>query len=158
MITYYACTSTIHVATNNRIPDLYQYWWKPDYVSSSAEEGAFYSSRCKLFFKRTESWAELGVGMLSLKKVDDKTQVIMRNDTAVGKIILNILLSGDTPVTRTGKNNVMLITIPNPPVFAKESDGDNSKPVTYLIRAKTAEDADNLHKEMTNSVSAWLSH
>lgn len=41
-----------------------------------------------------------------------------------------------------GKNNVMLMCVPNPPVDDKNSD----TPVALLVRVKTAEDADELHQ------------
>ena len=114
---------------------------------SSPEEDAFFSLRCKLFFKRTDDWSELGVGMLSLKKIsDEKIQVIIRNDTALGKIILNVIINESTPMSRSGKNNVLLLSVPNPPVFGKE--GDNSKPVSYLIRVKSAENTEELLMKM----------
>ena len=119
-----------------------------------AEEGAFHSIRCKLFFKRGTAWVELGIGMLNLKKLEDKTQVLVRNDTTLGKILLNVYLAENTPISRSGKNNLMLLCVPNPPLFSKPSEGDNNKPATYLIRVKTAEDADELFKQMeTNKTS-----
>lgn len=116
-----------------------------------AEEGAFHSIKCKLFFKRESNWVELGIGMLNLKKIDRKTQVLVRNDTTLGKILLNVYLAESTPISRSGKNNVILVSVPNPPLYAKESDGDNSKPATYLIRVKTAEDADELFAQLNAS-------
>jgi len=119
-----------------------------------AEEGAFHSIRCKLFFKRESTWAELGIGMLNLKKLDGKTQVLVRNDTTLGKILLNVYLAESTPISRSGKNNVILLSVPNPPLYSKPSEGDNSKPATYLIKVKTAEDADELFKQLdTNKPS-----
>lgn len=116
-----------------------------------AEEGAFHSIKCKLFFKRESNWVELGIGMLNLKKIDRKTQVLVRNDTTLGKILLNVYLAESTPISRSGKNNVILVSVPNPPLYAKESDGDNSKPATYLLRVKTAEDADELFAQLNAS-------
>ena len=119
-----------------------------------AEEGAFHSIRCKLFFKRESTWAELGIGMLNLKKLDGKTQVLVRNDTTLGKILLNVYLAKSTPISRSGKNNVILLSVPNPPLYSKPSEGDNSKPATYLVKVKTAEDADELFKHLdTNKPS-----
>ena len=109
-----------------------------------AEEGAFHSIRCKLYFKRGSTWAELGIGMLNLKKLDRRTQVLVRNDTTLGKILLNVYLAESTPISRSGKNNVILVSLPNPPLYTKDSEGDNNKPATYLIKVKTAEDADEL--------------
>lgn len=115
--------------------------------SSTPEKDAFYSTRCKLFFKRDSDWSELGVGMLSLKKISGaKTQVLVRNDTAIAKILLNVIVTIETATSRSGKNNVLLMSVPNPPVFGK--DGDNTKPVSYLIRVKTGENADELHRHL----------
>ncbi len=77
---------------------------------------------------------------------EKKIQVLLRNDTALSKILLNVFVSEATPTSRSGKNNVLLMSVPNPPVFGKE--GDNTKPVSYLIRVKTAENADELHKHL----------
>lgn len=92
--------------------------------------------------------------MLNLKKLEGKMQVLVRNDTTLGKILLNVYLAESTPISRSGKNNVILLSVPNPPLYAKPSEGDNSKPATYLIKVKTAEDADELFKQLdTNKAS-----
>lgn len=46
------------------------------------------------------------------------------------------------PCSRLGKNNVMVVCVPNPPV----DDKNPSSPIPLLIRVKTADDADELHK------------
>lgn len=46
------------------------------------------------------------------------------------------------PCTRVGRNNVMLMCVPNPPVDDKDPEGV----VPLLVRVKTAEDADELHQ------------
>ncbi|EDO34132.1 predicted protein [Nematostella vectensis] len=114
----------------------------------TAEKGSHFSIKCKLFFKRDTSWSELGIGMLNFKTVSEKTQLLIRADTATGNILLNIFLAPGMPISRSGKNNVMLVTVPNPPLYSKPSEGDNSKPATYLIRVKTAENADELYEKM----------
>lgn len=46
----------------------------------------FLSFRCKLFYKKDNTYVERGVGMLHLKKTKDgKTQVVIRADTSLGK-------------------------------------------------------------------------
>ena len=89
--------------------------------------------------------------MLYLKPLDGKTQLLVRMETTVGKVLLNICLSSSMPVSRTGKNNIILATVPNPPVFLKPAEGDNSKPVTYLIRVKGTIEADDLYKKLSES-------
>ena len=59
-----------------------------------------------------------------------------------GNILLNVLIPPNMPCTRTGKNNVLIVCVPNPPIDEKNA----TVPVTMLIRVKTGEDADELHK------------
>lgn len=59
-----------------------------------------------------------------------------------GNILLNVLIPPNMPCTRTGKNNVLIVCVPNPPV----DENNATVPVTMLIRVKTSEDADELHK------------
>lgn len=61
-----------------------------------------------------------------------------------GNILLNIIVQASMPCSRVGKNNVMVVCVPNPPV----DDKNASSPVPLLIRVKTAEDADELHKTL----------
>ena len=75
---------------------------------------------------------------------DSKIQLLVRMETSTGKVLLNVTVTSDTPTSRSGKNNVMVVTIPNPPVFSKPEEGDNSKPCTYLIRVKGTTEADEL--------------
>eukprot|EP00794_Sanderia_malayensis_P018084 gene18084-19891_t len=110
------------------------------------EADAFHTIRCKLFFKKGQEWKELGIGMLYLKPLNNKTQLLVRMETSGGNIILNICLHPSLPCSRVGKNNVSIVSVPNPPIFVKPNEGDNSKPVTYLIRVKGTAEADELAK------------
>ncbi|XP_027007438.1 nuclear pore complex protein Nup50 isoform X1 [Tachysurus fulvidraco] len=112
-------------------------------VREIKEKDAFYSKKCKLFYKKENEFKEKGVGTMHLKLVSDsKLQLLVRADTNLGNILLNIMVHSSMPCTRTGKNNVMVVCVPNPPV----DDKNPSTPVPMLIRVKTAEDADELHK------------
>jgi len=112
-------------------------------VKAVTEEDAIYSKKCKLFYKKDGAYVEKGVGMLHLKPTDnDKTQLLIRADTNLGNILLNILLTPGIPTTRVGKNNVMLVCVPNPPLETKSDD--TSGPTPMLIRVKNGEDADEL--------------
>lgn len=112
-------------------------------VTEVKEEDAFYSKKCKLFYKKDSEFKEKGVGTLHLKPTaNQKTQLLVRADTSLGNILLNVLIPPNMPCTRTGKNNVLIVCVPNPPVDEKNT----SAPVTMLIRVKTAEDADELHR------------
>ncbi|KAM3859154.1 nuclear pore complex protein Nup50 [Diretmus argenteus] len=115
---------------------------KPE-VREIKEKDAFYSKKCKLFYKKESEFKEKGVGTLHLKPTaEGKTQMIIRADTNLGNILLNILVQASMPCSRMGKNNVMVVCVPNPPT----DDKNPTNPVPLLIRVKAAEDADELHK------------
>lgn len=104
------------------------------------EEESIYSKRCKVFVKDDGDYKDRGTGTLYLKKVtDDKVQLIVRADTNLGNILLNILLTSGVPAKRL-KNNVVLVCIPTP-----ESD---PKPRSVLIRVKGEDDATELLEEI----------
>ncbi|XP_027986780.2 nuclear pore complex protein Nup50 isoform X2 [Eptesicus fuscus] len=112
-------------------------------VTEVKEEDAFYSKKCKLFYKKDNEFKEKGVGTLHLKPTaNQKTQLLVRADTNLGNILLNVLIPPNMPCTRTGKNNVLIVCVPNPPLDEKNA----AAPVTMLIRVKTGEDADELHR------------
>ncbi|NWS07947.1 nuclear pore complex protein Nup50 [Motacilla alba alba] len=112
-------------------------------VNEIKEDDAFYSKKCKLFYKKDNEFKEKGVGTLHLKPAgNEKTQLLVRADTNLGNILLNVLIPPKMPCTRTGKNNVLIVCVPNPPIDEKNP----AAPVTMLIRVKTSEDADELHK------------
>lgn len=117
---------------------------KPE-VKEIEEEGSLYSKKCKLFYQKDGAWTERGVGHLHLKKIDDKTQLLVRADTNLGNILLNIMLSPSVPLQKQGKNNVSMVCVPNPPVDPK---AEEQKPVPMLIRVKTSDDADELLAKM----------
>ena len=149
--------SEIRVSITERPWTVFGQWWWPLVPSLAfriVEADAFYNIRCKLFFKKGQEWKELGVGMLYLKPLNSKTQLLVRMETAGGNILLNIMLQPKMPFSRIGKNNVSMVSVPNPPVFAKPNDGDNSKPVTYLIRVKGATEADDLLKTINDKKGA----
>ncbi|XP_058529154.1 nuclear pore complex protein Nup50 [Ochotona princeps] len=112
-------------------------------VTEVKEEDAFYSKKCKLFYKKDNEFKEKGVGTLHLKPTaSQKTQLLVRADTNLGNILLNVLIPPNMPCSRTGKNNVLIVCVPNPPLDEKNA----SAPATMLIRVKTSEDADELHR------------
>ncbi|TRY67965.1 hypothetical protein DNTS_006118 [Danionella cerebrum] len=111
-------------------------------VKEIKEKDAFYSKKCKLFYKKDGEFKEKGVGTLHLKMVaESKLQLLVRADTNLGNILLNIMVPSSMPCSRTGKNNVMVVCVPNPPVDEKNPN----VPVPVLIRVKTTQDADELH-------------
>ncbi|KAM8973078.1 nuclear pore complex protein Nup50 isoform 3-T3 [Pelodytes ibericus] len=112
-------------------------------IQEVKEDDAFYSKKCKLFYKKDNEFKEKGVGTLHLKPVGNrKTQLLIRADTNLGNVLLNILVQPSMPCSRTGKNNVLIVCVPNPPIDEKNP----TVPITMLLRVKSTEDADELHK------------
>lgn len=104
------------------------------------EEDHVFSKRCKVFVKKDGNFGDRGVGQLFLKPVSgsEKVQLIVRADTNLGNLLLNLILSESIPTQRMGKNNVMLVCIPTPEA--------KPPPVPILLRVKTSEEADELLK------------
>lgn len=125
---------------------------KPE-VREIKEEGSVYNIRCKLFYKLDAEWHERGVGNLFIKPTtSEKFQLLIRADTNLGNILLNILVTRDIPFKRQ-KNNLTFVCIPTPPlpVFGKQTkeqeQTEASKPIPMLIRVKSEENAiELLHK------------
>ena len=109
-------------------------------------EGALFSVRCKLYYKKEEEYVELGVGLLRVEEGGEggegvSRRLLLRNDTALRTVLLNVRVNSDTPLMLRG-NNVVLVSAPNPPL----TSSPNPDPVTYLLRVKTADTASQLMK------------
>ncbi|CAG5056060.1 unnamed protein product [Parnassius apollo] len=102
------------------------------------EENSVFDKRCKIFVKKDGNFVDKGVGTLYIKKIEDseKHQLLVRANTNLGNVLLNMVLSSAIPIQRMGKNNVMLVCIPSPEA--------KPPPVPILIRVKTSEEADDL--------------
>jgi nuclear pore complex protein Nup50 len=101
------------------------------------EDDSLYSKRCKVFVKGGVDFTDRGVGTLFIKKIgESKIQMIVRADTNLGNILLNIVIVEGLPVSRMGKNNVMIVCIPTPDA--------KPPPTSVLLRVKTGEEADEL--------------
>lgn len=113
-------------------------------VTEDSEDDSLFSVRAKLFYKKEDSFTELGIGRLRVQLVSsggNGVRLLLRNDTKLGTILLNVRVTADIPVTAKG-NNVFVVCVPNPPL-SKEA---TSTPVTYLLRVKTAQAASDLVK------------
>ncbi|XP_052865746.1 nuclear pore complex protein Nup50 [Anopheles cruzii] len=104
------------------------------------EKDSVYSKRCKLFVKAAGTYSDRGVGTVHIKQVDGKVQVLVRADTNLGNVLLNIILNESVPLQRMGKNNVMMICLPTP-----ES---KPPPTSVLLRVKTGPEADELYETL----------
>ncbi|XP_040593061.1 nuclear pore complex protein Nup50-like [Mesocricetus auratus] len=106
------------------------------------EEDVFYSKKCRLFYKKDNEFKEKGGGILQLKATANQKTRLLVQDTKLGNILLNVLVPPNMPCTRKGRNNVLIICVPNPPLDKKSAAIE----VTMLIRVKTCKDAEELHK------------
>lgn len=105
--------------------------------------------RCKLFYKKDKDFKEKGLGMLHLKKpVDGKTQLVVRAETNLGNILLNILATDKLNIVQRG-NNVQFVCVPNPPI-----KGMDDGPVSMLVKVKTAQMAEELVKKVDEATAA----
>ena len=90
-----------------------------------------------MFYKKEKEFKDKGLGMLHLKNQGDKTQMVVRAETNLGNILLNILVNDKMNLVKRG-NNVQFACVPNPPI--KDMEG----PVMMLIKVKNAALADEL--------------
>jgi len=118
-------------------------------VTQVVEEDAFHTVRCKLFYKKEKEFVEKGLGMLHLKKVegDTKTQMVVRAETNLGNILLNILVGGKMNVIKR-KNNLQFVCVPNPPIKGVEG------PVIMLAKVKDSLMADQLEAKLEEAMKA----
>ena len=117
---------------------------------ASDDRDTLFSVRSKLFFKKGDEFTELGVGMLRVLRTTSGVRVILRNDTAISKVLLNVFVTKSVPLSSKA-NNVFLVCAPNPPLASKEED--STRPVTYLLRVKTATLAAELVKTLKEGMS-----
>lgn len=109
-------------------------------VPDDDDDDCLMSVKAKLFYKKGEEFCELGVGVLKVEGSGDQSvRLLLRNNTSVGKVILNVRVTKDIPVSSKG-NNVFVVCVPNPSL---SKTADNS-PTTYLIRVKTPQLAEKL--------------
>ena len=86
--------------------------------------------------------------MLHLKKVEgDKTQMVIRAETNLGNILLNILVSDKINVVKR-KNNIQFGCVPNPPIKGIEG------PAIMLVKVKDALMADQLEEKLNQAIES----
>lgn len=123
-------------------------------IKQVVEDDAIHSVRCKLFYKKDKEFAEKGLGMLYLKKVDEneeesnvKTQLLVRADTNLGNILLNIMLNKQMSLLKRN-NCIQFVCIPNPEIPGVTS----GSPVSMLIKVKNADQANILEDELKKRI------
>ncbi|XP_003747574.1 nuclear pore complex protein Nup50 [Galendromus occidentalis] len=118
-------------------------------------EGSLYSKKVKLYYKKKQpddkgAFAEKGVGFLHIIALDGGGhQLLVRAQTTLGNILLNIRLNKNMPVSRMKNNNVAIICVPNPPLNPNPKQDDEAPaPTMFLIKVKSKEDAAELHDKL----------
>ncbi|XP_067944081.1 nuclear pore complex protein Nup50-like [Watersipora subatra] len=122
---------------------------KPEVENKITEDDALYTKRVKLFYNKDGKYVDKGVGNLFIKPLESgKNGVLIRADTNLGTILLNISLSDSIPIQRMGKNNVTLVCVPNPPMEVGKGAPEPPPPTMLLIRVKESSDADELFEKL----------
>lgn len=105
------------------------------------ENDAIFESKSKLYCLKNGKYEELGIGQLYLKPIDDKKiQLIMRNDSALGTIMVNTLLNESVNFTKRNSKNIQLICVLDPT--------KSPKPQTVLFKFKDSQITDSFESEL----------
>lgn len=119
-------------------------------IKQVVEDDAIHSVRCKLFYMKNKEFKEKGLGMLYLKKVADnenKTQLVLRAETNLGNILLNIMLTKQMNLEKR-KNCIQFVCIPNPEIPGIEA----GSPTTMLVKVKNVDQASILEDEIKKRI------
>lgn len=117
--------------------------------SETVDDGSLLSLRAKLFYKKQDEYTELGVGTLKVQSSNGQSVcLLLRNDTSIGNILMNVRVTADVPMSLT-KNNMIVVCPANPPLG--KGAGEEGV-VTYLIRVKTAQLAEKLHSTIKENM------
>lgn len=121
---------------------------KPE-SSDVHEEGAVFTKRVKMYYFNGEKFCERGISNLYLKPSSngEKTQLIVRTDTKLAAILLNIILTKSLPTSKIGAKDVSLFCVPNPPISDPKLEA--GKPCKFLFKVKTESDADELLEKLS---------
>ena len=121
----------------------------PGSSTAPSEDDSLLAVRAKLFYKKESEFVDLGVGNLKVQSSSKgMVHLLMRNDTSLGTVLLNVKVSGDMPVSCSKKSVLVVCPTPNPPLSVGEG------PVTYLLRVKTTELAEQLLKAIQDNTKA----
>ena len=97
--------------------------------------------RIKLYYLKDKKYEVMGKGMLHIKTLgDNKHQLLVRGENAIGSIWLNVLLNDAIPV-KLIKKDVQIVCMTKSPATPKD---ETLKSVTYLLRCSSESDASEL--------------
>lgn len=105
------------------------------------ENDAIFESKCKLYYFENGKYEEHGVGQLYLKPVDNnKVQLIMRNESTLGTIMVNTLLNDSINFVKRNAKNVQLVCVVDPT--------KNTKPQTVLFKFNDSQTTSSFENEL----------
>ncbi|RNA40955.1 nuclear pore complex Nup50 [Brachionus plicatilis] len=120
---------------------------KPE-SSNVKEEGSVYEKRMKLYYfnEKEKKFVDRGIGNLFIKPTKDgeSTQLVIRADTTLANILLNVKLSKVFPISKIGHKDVSYVCVPNPEIPGVS----NTSPCKFLFKVKAPEDADELLEKL----------
>ncbi|XP_003383249.1 PREDICTED: nuclear pore complex protein Nup50-like [Amphimedon queenslandica] len=118
-----------------------------------------FALRTKLYYKKDDKFVELGIGKLRVEEIEGGgVRLLLRNDTTLKQILLNVRINSQVPMTLQ-KNSLLIVCPPNPPLESKSPskssdspDDATPPPVTYALRVKDSNMAEQLHSTIKNKL------
>ena len=111
-------------------------------------ENTVFTCNSKVFMKRSDSFADIGICILRVRKNpnSNKTQLLVRNNTTFARIIINIIITSTTPISKSREKEIIIIC-PKQETDSSDKDGGNQvlEMDTFLIRVKTPALASTLY-------------
>ncbi|KAI6661071.1 Nuclear pore complex protein Nup50-like [Oopsacas minuta] len=110
-------------------------------------ENTVFTCNSKVFTKRLDSFTDLGICILRVRKNPDsnKTQLLVRNNTTIAKIIINTLINNKTPLSKPRDKEIMIICLKQETDLDLKLEGNQVLEMeTFLIRVKTVDLATTL--------------
>ncbi|KII73546.1 Nuclear pore complex protein Nup50 [Thelohanellus kitauei] len=123
----------------------------PENNEMGYEPNALLSVRAKLFFLNDKKYDAMGSGIFNIKSIADDAnhfQLIFRLESLrAGSLLMNIKVEKNAKNVKAAKKlNLLITTIPNPPIHevVSEIPKDAFKTVTYLVKTSTVSDMENV--------------
>jgi nuclear pore complex protein Nup50 len=107
-----------------------------------------FTKRVKLYYYNEEEkkFCDRGIGNLFIKPINngESTSLVVRADTTLANILLNVKLSKALPIAKAGPKDVSYLCVPNPPIPKTKSNA----PCKFLFKVKTEDDANELLEKL----------
>lgn len=136
--------------TRDDVDDFKAYEYEPPKPKKSnvKEDGTVYEKRIKLYYfsKIEKKYKERGIGNLFIKPIKNGnfTQLVIRADTELANILLNVELSKLLPIVKTDLKNILFASISNPAIPGVSE----TIPCIFLFQVKTEDEANELFDKL----------